>query len=412
MLEFWLLIALMVITGLALLLLPLLRPPRASALVSERAALLDAHRARLRALKTQHAEGSLVDEAYRDARQELERQVLENNGSGHKTPRRRAPAWVSAGIVALVLPAISVWLYGRLGTPQAITVLEDPNATARVHMQNASSPAQMQQVADGLRARLDADSGDLEGWRLLVRARITLGEYALAVEATERALALSNGDVQDLVNYAEASSMANQMRFPEMAQTRIEQALERVPAHPRGLMLGALAAIQRGDMPLALDRLRNLLATQTPGSERARFLEGLIARVQGDAAASDPAPEGEAEDTSPGVVVQVALAPELAGEIDGNQRVFVFARAAAGPPMPLAAVALAASDLPAQVVLDDSSSMVPGRNLSSASEVVIGARVSMSGSATPSSGDLEGISAPLNPSDPAPVRVVIDRRRP
>jgi len=44
--------------------------------------------------------------------------------------------------------------------------------------------------------------------------------------------------------------------------------------------------------------------------------------------------------------------------------------------------------------------------------VVIGARISKSGSATPSSGDLQGHSAPLSPAGETPVSVVIDRVTP
>ena len=45
--------------------------------------------------------------------------------------------------------------------------------------------------------------------------------------------------------------------------------------------------------------------------------------------------------------------------------------------------------------LDDSSAMSPASRLSSAAQVVVGARISKSGNATPQPGDLQGFSQPV-----------------
>ena len=63
--------------------------------------------------------------------------------------------------------------------------------------------------------------------------------------------------------------------------------------------------------------------------------------------------------------------------------------------MPLAILRLSAKDLPASFSLDDDMAMTPTMKMSSFPEVVIGARVSKSGQAVPSSGDLEGFSQPV-----------------
>jgi len=53
--------------------------------------------------------------------------------------------------------------------------------------------------------------------------------------------------------------------------------------------------------------------------------------------------------------------------------------------------------LPRAFTLDDSMAMTPAARLSAASGVVVEARVSKSGQATPSPGDLQGRSAPVKP---------------
>jgi cytochrome c-type biogenesis protein CcmH len=56
-----------------------------------------------------------------------------------------------------------------------------------------------------------------------------------------------------------------------------------------------------------------------------------------------------------------------------------------------------ASDLPRDFRLDDSMAMTPAARLSAAGQVIVEARVSKSGSATPAPGDLRGTSAAVKP---------------
>jgi cytochrome c-type biogenesis protein CcmH len=92
---------------------------------------------------------------------------------------------------------------------------------------------------------------------------------------------------------------------------------------------------------------------------------------------------------------------------DPGDVVFLFARAAQGPRMPLAVLRAQVKDLPLTFTLDNSMAVMPARKLSDADTVVVGARISKSGSATPQSGDLEGFSAPVAVGSDG-VEVVID----
>jgi len=80
--------------------------------------------------------------------------------------------------------------------------------------------------------------------------------------------------------------------------------------------------------------------------------------------------------------------------------------------MPLAIVRKQVKDLPFTVTLDESTAMSPQLTISSVPEIVIGARVSKTGNATPSSGDLHGITKPLKTGSLLRVDVTISEVTP
>ncbi len=107
----------------------------------------------------------------------------------------------------------------------------------------------------------------------------------------------------------------------------------------------------------------------------------------------------------------MSLAPALVAKVAPTDTVFIFARAAEGPKMPLAILRKQVKDLPAAFTLDDSMAMAPNFALSKFPSVVVGARVSKSGNATPQAGDLEGFSQTVKTGSTG-LTVVIDRALP
>jgi cytochrome c-type biogenesis protein CcmH len=112
------------------------------------------------------------------------------------------------------------------------------------------------------------------------------------------------------------------------------------------------------------------------------------------AKSTEPAPSPTAAPAQ--VVGTVSLSTQLAQQARPEDTVFIVARPAQGPRMPLAVLRKQVKDLPLQFTLDDSLAMSPQMKLSAYSQVVVGARVSKSGQAMPQAGDLEGWSKPVN----------------
>jgi len=126
---------------------------------------------------------------------------------------------------------------------------------------------------------------------------------------------------------------------------------------------------------------------------------------------SSPAePAAQAPASGPTFGVELDIDPGLKQELSGNETVFVVARAAAGPPTPLAVRRMTVADLPTRFGLGDSDAMVDGMNISTFPEIVITARVSMSGGVTAQPGDLQGESGPVSVLDVPGTQVTISER--
>jgi cytochrome c-type biogenesis protein CcmH len=101
----------------------------------------------------------------------------------------------------------------------------------------------------------------------------------------------------------------------------------------------------------------------------------------------------------------------MAGKASPNDSVYIFARAKAGPRAPLATLRVQVKDLPASFTLNDSMARSGVQLSTYPDEVVVGARISKSGSPMPQSGDLQGLSQPIRVGDKN-INVVIDQQLP
>ena len=104
---------------------------------------------------------------------------------------------------------------------------------------------------------------------------------------------------------------------------------------------------------------------------------------------------------------KVLLSPDLVGKVAPTDTVFILARAAQGPRMPLAVFRKQVKDLPMDFTLDDSMAMQPQMKLSDFAQIIVAARVSKSGGAMSQPGDYEGVSAVIKPGTTG-LNIVID----
>src|SRR5262249_8988799 len=164
--------------------------------------------------------------------------------------------------------------------------------------------------------------------------------------------------------------------------------------------------LERQDYARAAELWARMLPLVPPGSEDARSIAENVEEARKLAGIGASAPK--AASAHPGVRGTVRLAPALAKQVKPDDLVFVFARAAEGPPMPLAVLRARGADRPLQFALNDSMAMASGMTVSAHPRGVVTARVAKSGSAKPAPGDLQGASGAVA-NDASGVTVLIDQ---
>jgi cytochrome c-type biogenesis protein CcmH len=272
------------------------------------------------------------------------------------------------------------------------------------------SAQQFEAMVSRLAARLKENPEDPEGWMMLGRSYAVLGRFGEASEAYAKAAARTPGDAQLLADYADALAMAQGRTLQGEPEKILLRALAVDPNNVKALLLAGTAAFNRNDGASAVRHWERALGLLPAESDMVQRVQASIAQARSLGRSPSAKTQIAKPAQAPGggrVSGVVTLAPELAGKVAPGDTVFIFARAAEGPRMPLAILRKRGSDLPVKFTLDDSMAMAPQMKLSAFPQVVIGARVSKSADASPQPGDLQGLSGPVKVGD-GKVSVVID----
>lgn len=385
--------------AIALLLRPLWSGRRAG--TTSRELSLSVHREQLRELEADLEAGTLARADYDRAREDLERRALEEAALQDDAPAARPFPKRGALAAALALPLVAGLVYLAVGNLRAL----DPAQREGAPIAEREIEAMVQRLAD----RVEQNPEDLEGWKMLGRSYGVLGRFAEAASAYSRAAARDPRDPQLLADLADALAMARGQSMQGEPEELVLRALQIDPKNLKALALAGTAAYGRSDYRGAVRHWQQMLPLVAPDSEDARTIQSNIdeakARLAQQAAAGKTG--GATTPAAAGVSGTVALSARLAAQASPEDTVFIFARAAEGPPMPLAAVRRKVRDLPAAFTLDDSMAMSPERKLSSVPKIVIVARVAKRGTPAAQPGDLQGASAPVA-SNARGVAVTID----
>lgn len=328
------------------------------------------------------------------AKPELERRLLQDIpvGAG-PAPTLQNSRWLGFTL-ALLLPLLAIGIYSQLGAPEAINA---PTMTAQT---DDSQDQEIAAILPRLQQHLQEQPEDIEAWKNLGRAMLALQRFDEAAQAYEKITQITPKSAQAFADYADALGMVQGQKLLGKPTQMIAQALKLDSKNPKALYLAGFASIEAGNPKEGVMHWEKLLAELPPEQRGVESLRQKIAELKQQAGLPDTTAQttAEAKPTSGAKATisgQARLSATLQSQASPEDTVFVFARAVAGPKMPLALLRVKVKDLPVKFNLDDSMAMSPQMKLSNFPEVVIVARVSKSGTAITQPGDLEGVSAPV-----------------
>ncbi len=324
--------------------------------------------------------------------------------------------WILLAVMCLAAAAFVGWPFYRkssrrsgLGAAALIFVIGssvglyayqgNPGVTS-----GAGQLLDVEELVAALAERLQTRPDDLNGWKMLGRSYMTLGNYVGAAAAYERAIEIESAqNGHTLAELGEVLVARDGQQLTPQTISLFENALALEPTNASALFWGGIGAFSRGDSKLAADRWELLLATKPPPQIR-EILQQRIAEWRGE---SVPATELS------GAVVRarIEVSESAVAALPMDATVFVIARDPAQPSPPIAVARRRLSELPVVVELGDRESMIPGRSLSSFSEFELIARVSVSGQPTEQAGDWFG-SVHVRPADTDSVILAIDSQVP
>lgn len=408
MTAFWIVAGLLIAGALLFVLPPLLGRRPISGGSSHGQVNLNIYRDQLQELDRDLELGGMAREQYDAARNEIERRVLEESREAGDTPAPAQAQWTLVSAVGVLLPVLAIGLYLLLGNPAALTARD--GAAGGDDSAHSVTPEQIEAMVRKLAERLKTNPEDGQGWLMLAKSYGAMGRFGDASEAYAQAQKRLPPDAQLLADYADALAMAQGRSLAGEPERLVTEALKVDPENVKALALAGTVAYGKNDYKGAIGYWQRILPLLPPESDLAQRLQGSIAdaeaKLGGGSAPAKLAKAAPATDAA--VSGRITLSPEAAKAVQAGDTVFIFARAAQGPRMPLAIFRTQAGSLPTEFRLDDSMGLSAERKLSQAGEVLVGARVSRSGSATPGQGDWESALVPVKPGASG-VQLAIDR---
>ncbi len=293
----------------------------------------------------------------------------------------------------LFIPLFSYSLYEVVGSardlelPQILQALGEAE-TAEQQLQG------LNRLAEVLQKRFDRHDDDIQNGYMLGTLYLELKNFPGAIRtfrAMTEVMEASPDKATVLGQLAQSMYLAAESQITAEVQQVIDQALSMNPNEYAVMSLLAIESFINEDFAQALTYWRRQLIQMDANSQQAVVLRSRIEQVEAllpEFAASGASPEAA---DGPSVTLLIDIDDSVKDLVDDSMRLFVYARNPAMP-MPLAADNLALPEFPFEITLDDSMAMIANMTLSTAQNVLVGARLSRSGGAIAQPGDIQVVS--------------------
>jgi len=438
--NFWLISVVLCLVAAGFVLIPLFRHRPTEDGQADRSLLnVELYRERLAELENNQLEGEITAEQFASLKLELEQNLLSETAMRDEGNPETADGNAMSGAqsrkipklvltAALLVPLFAVTAYSDFGLSWG--AINDLELASQFKTTSPHDNDGMRGSILRLAKRLENQPENHDGWFLLGQSYMNLGEFEKSAGAYQHLLEKFPEDAGLSGYYAEALFLADDRKMTARVSKAIDAAFSLNPQNVAMLEIKAMNAFRAGDLGVAVTFFEKALATGVEG-ERAGLIQQAIARLRAELgnkapppavmpagpvaplANSAPAAATKAADTPSAPIRSVQLLVEVADTVESNPNdsVFVYAKANAGPPMPLAVERMRVSDLPRLVTLDETMGMMQGMSLANFDAVILVARISSSGIANTSPDDFQAASGVVDITSENPViKLLIESR--
>ncbi len=335
------------------------------------------------------AEGSIEQDSYTQLKAELDKTLIQDvdpNEVLTTQEQKRSLLWPVG--IALAIVSFSFYTYMIIG---AYPQLSEPTASHNSPHGEIAPEQMLSMQLKQLKREVKDDPENSQAWFSLGQAYISAGEFDNAINAFDTVMGQVGEHAELLGPKAQAMYYKNEQRISPEIQTIIDRALALDSVDASTNILLGMDSFSNREFALAVKYWEKVLNSGRPGIS-VQALTSAVAEAKNQLRINNEMTDSKgAGDISngPQLVVEVSLSEAVQAElISGEDKVvFIYAIAANGPRVPLAAVKIKTSDLPTTIVLDDSQAMTPQMKLSSVDNVNVYAVVSMKGSVGIKPGD-------------------------
>ena len=304
-------------------------------------------------------------------------------------------------------------IYSDIGAAEDEKIVALMNKMATLETQSTDIPELNQELISTIEGRVKERTSNIYYWVILAQAAIADNNVLAASNYFSSALEVEPRDSQLLAQYAETLFLVDDNKFTQRVRAAVDKAFAADSNNQTVLGLKGIEAFAGKNFELAETYWLGAQSQVNPESAVFKGLQVGIDRAR-DFIAENSGSDTDVSQLSE-IQVELRIDLSLGAKVPRrpDQRVFIAAVRESGPPMPLAAKKILASQLPMRVVLTDKDAIIPGQDLTTEIKIKVVARLSNSGSATPQSGDWEASSESVDlDSFEGEIMLVIDRQRP
>lgn len=362
----------------------------------------------LQQLQEQLDNSEISEKSFAKLKQELEKQLEQDQKIQSQFTGRLSKNGVRGVYAAavVVLPLLALMFYQQWGARPDWEIYQANLNKVRQQERGASQEELRvlnKELERMLEDRLQQRGDNLHNRFLLARIYSEMEEYKNSLEMYQAILDERPQSPDVVSEMAQVLYIASGGQFTAEVKNMYDRAIQMQPQNIRTISFAGISAFQAGAYQEALEYWQMGISLSEPNSRQYQTMLQALAETKKRLQAAGMEPETEAGEEvaaadnagldKPTLKVNVALGEDLA--LDPGLRVFVYARAWQGPPMPLAVRDLKVADLPLTITLDESMNPGMPMKLSQFSQWELVARVSRSGSANAQSGDWQEAIGPI-----------------